>query len=280
MKQVKQLCLDQLKNMSQEDITEILDPGSTARPINVDAAVLELLAPQTAGSSPGEDILSATTVSTASSSAQPSSSTVSVKSGEKTNNVSGTEGAAQLAEGSGREHGEMIKMETSPVTEGREKEGKSSVSDVSEDESMAHTNCSTQTMECDTTTEELSADQQELTITQGISSDSGTDSDDSSSMSELEDCWLCDFPEEVSEWARLQEIEFRRRALEAELRRADQAECKGERKEHHSGVDQGAGSEPAPLHDTGKIDKLEALELQMRQRALQSLLAKKKEQKP
>ena len=68
--------------------------------------------------------------------------------------------------------------------------------------------------------------------------------------------------------------------LEAELRRADQAECKGERKEHHSGVDQGAGSEPAPSHDTGKIDKLEALELQMRQRALQSLLAKKKEQKP
>ena len=277
MKQVKQLCLDQLKNMSQEDITEILDPGSSVRPINVDAAVLELLAPQTAGSSPGDGVISATTVSTAPS-AQPSSSAVSVESVKKTNIVRTTEGAA---EGSERDNSEMMKMEggkTSSVTEAREKEGRLTVGDVSEDENMAPANCSPQTMECDTTTEELSADQQELTITRGISSDSGTDSDDSS-MSELEDCWLCDFPEEVSEWARLQEIEFRRRALEAELRRSDQAEGKGERREHHSGVDHGPGSEAAPLHDSGKVDKLEALELQMRQRALQSLLAKKKERK-
>lgn len=272
MKQVKQLCLDQLKNMSQEDITEILDPRSSAKPINLDAAVFELLAPQTAGGSPGDGVLSATT-STASS-VQPSSSAVGVDSEKRIDSVCATEGTV-LAEGTVRDDSELIEMKcvkTSPLTEARER-----TSDVSEDESVAHTNCSTQTMECDTTTEELSADRQDLTITQRISSDSGADSDESSSMSELEDCWLCDFPEEVSEMARMQEIEFRRRALEAELRRADQVEGEEKRRGHQSGKDQKPGCDAAPLHDAGKIDKLGALELQMRQRALQSLLAKKKE---
>ena len=87
---------------------------------------------------------------------------------------------------------------------------------------------------------------------------------ESSSGSDLEDFWLCDFPEEVSEWARLQEIEFRRRALEAELRR------RGEGGEGVKGMSVGGC-------EGDKVDKSEAIELQLRQRALQSLLAKKQE---
>lgn len=267
MKQVKQLCLDQLKNMSQEDITEVLDPKSSIKPINLDAAVFELLDPQTEGNRPS-DMLSARTIGT-DSSAHPSSSSVGV----------GRERTAEDTQLSGRDDENLIRMEggesgrTSPVTKAKEKEDLR-VSEVSENESEP------QTMECDTTTEELNDEQHASQRHRRLPSDSD-ESDDSSSLSELEDCWLCDFPEEVPEWARLQEIEFRRRALEAELRRADQAEGEGGRvtSEHCSGVDQEAGKDTGPLQDAGKIDKLGALELQMRQRALQSLLAKKKEHK-
>ena len=96
-----------------------------------------------------------------------------------------------------------------------------------------------------------------------------------SSLGDLDDCWLCDFPEEMSEWARLQEIEFRRRALEAELRRRGEGEGEGE----GEGMEAGRGDGGVPLQTvTDKVDKSEAIELQMRQRALQSLLARKKEQ--
>ena len=59
-------------------------------------------------------------------------------------------------------------------------------------------------------------------------------------------------------------------ALEAELRRRGE----GEREVGSGGV---AGVVPPPADD-GRIDKSEAIEIQLRQRALQSLLAKRKEQ--
>ena len=192
-----------------------------------------------------------------------------------------------------------------PLTEyGNEREKKRlCVSDMSGDEVMdttAEMQCPRpsrrsdssrpETMECDTTTEESVAvqvcgeqeeEEEEEEEGQGASDDAddgrGSHSDTGSSCS-LEDFWLCDFPEEVSELARLQEIEFRRRALEAELRKSQLKQGGEESAERKEGGEEARFKvmEPDPSSSV-KIDKMEALELQMRQRALQSLLAKKKQ---
>ena len=323
---MKQLCLDQLKNMSTENIIEILDSQQSVRAINLDATVFELLGPPTANS----NTKSSSTAVTVDSSARTSSSSGSSSKGwtresGKTGVMCVSEGTEMGQGADGNPLGMEVEssvgvgesLKTGPRrSSGRKKGITICISDVSGDEGKAgnerysreevtlHDSSPTQTMECDTTTLDPSAHQtsirpvqrdRELEQTQQERVDSDdSESTSSGSLSDLDDCWLCDFPEEVPEWARLQEIEFRRRALEAELRRADQMEVEDEERE-------GGGEEEVRREETGsggegkrdvvptldppsrgadeKIDKLEALELQLRQRALQSLLAKKKEQK-
>ena len=159
-----------------------------------------------------------------------------------------------------------------------------------------------QTMECDTTTREATtepssvkwSEEKEISRTSSVADGSVSDN---SSVCSLEDYWLSDFPAEVSEAARLQEIEFRKRALEAELRReehleersgeeeqGEKEEVEEEEEEEEEGREDEEHEEGEGEMETGssnssvKVDKMGALELQLRQRALQSLLAKKKEQ--
>ena len=348
MKEVRQLCLDQLKSMSTEDITEITDPQKhSSKSINLDATVFELLGPQAVDCGAGEGLVTANThtgsatahtgsanTHTGSATAHSSSSASPCGGGDSRNERTGDSFKTSVNGGNGQEqksdlplrmevenslcYDESLKNSSSTgvgVSGGQVRE---MTSDVSGDEgsgvrAMRHSrivplkDSLTQTMECDTTTSETAVEQErdyektaqteEGDVELAQQGDSGSDdsaSTVSSSSSSLEDYWLCDFAEEVPESARLQEIEFRRRALEAELRRASQREgereaATGERdsggggREEESPLrmdqEEGEGEDNPPSSAPGKIDKLEAVELQMRQRALQSLLAKKKEQK-
>ena len=260
MRQVRQLCLEQLKAMSTEDIVECVEPPKPPDTLNVDAAVLELLGTETAvGAADGNG----------SSSAE--------KKIALTDNVNSNTGNTEREEEEEGEMRERVSEECSGdegkvMGTGVETWEKSVC--VEEDETAAEQGSPTQTMECDTTTSDFSRDEekgkQQLEGESKVGSEGESESACSggnSSDSDLEDCWLSDFPQEVSQWARLQEIEFRRRALEAELRRRGEIGEPGETRE--SVVERGLEGE--------KVDKSQAIELQLRQRALQSLLAKKKE---
>ena len=231
---------------------DCVEPQTTSSSLNLDAAVFELLggSGQTAGenrpqervSEGGDDLVPVGAAAI---------------SGER-------EGATD-----GEKEEEMSPSLTIPerdddVSGGRGKE--ESVMSAAREDSLP------QTMECDTTTdiseERLSS---RGPAAEGDGGDSrSVSSEDTSSENDLDDCWLCDFPDEVSEWARLREIEFRQRALEAELRRGKEG---GEGGLEREGGERGGDREGA------KVDKSKAIEVQMRQRALQSLLAKKKETK-
>ena len=298
VKQVKQLCLDQLKGMSTEDILDTLDPQSAVKRINLDATVFELLGPGTAGSNMEEDALSATNVDTSTR----TSSAASISGGDDLREGSSKTGiCAAKGEKIGRGRRNIDKMERDSSVSIRESTSSSKVedslhlSDVSGDEGNANSSVHYReevtrtssspllTMECDTTTTELSVEHRTTRELEGDSDDESVSTSSDSSLSDLDDCWLSEFPEEVPEWARLQEVEFRRRALEAELRRrGDQVEEgrgeEGRREERGSVGREGEGDEEDPVPGPVKVDKSEAIELQLRQRALQSLLAKRKEQ--
>ena len=301
VKQVKQLCLDQLKNMSTEDILDTLDPQNSVKRINLDATVFELLGPKTAGNHTEDDASSSMKVDTSArtfSSASTSGGDELREGGSSKTGVCAAEGAAIER---GRRNMDPESRVSTRKSHSSSKE-EDNVSDVSGDDE-GNTNRSVecgekvtcksssplQTMECDTTTTDLSVEPQTRREVEVDSDDDSVSISSGSSLSDLDDCWLSEFPEEVPEWARLQEVEFRRRALEAELRRrGDQVEGGGGKEEMKEERDSVACEDerdreltqdpllaaPGPV----KVDKSEAVELQLRQRALQSLLAKRKEQ--
>ena len=310
LKHVKQLCLEQLRRMSKEEIVQIIEPRDQSRELNLDAAVFELM---------GEQDSSGKTSGTGTGSVEESVGGNTDRGEERKGDGGG--GGGEGGEQGGKEEGGRRKGHIEgkssqagtshlpecnpPLMEQRNEREKKRlcVSDVSGDEAM-DTRAKTQlsrpsrqsdsshpeTMECDTTTEESVAvqacgeqgdekeeEEEEEEVSDDDDGGRGSHSDTGSSCS-LDDYWLCDFPEEVSEMARLQEIEFRRRALEAELKRESLSERGGEESaEREEGEEvKMEVMEPNPPPPV-KVDKMEALELQMRQRALQSLLAKKKQ---
>lgn len=299
MRQVRQLCLDQLKNMLTDDVIEIVDPQSSKNTsLNLDATVFELLGPE---NEPGkkEDGIKTEAPCEDSSHNTEFSTGGGREEGEETSgeqSIDINERDRVDLERNNQSNSVEVKTKTDVLTnENTGQHDDVCVSDVSsgndsddaEEEEEAG-NSPTQTMECDTTTSELSIEttvkrRERESVVRGererrqIASEEEEDcisvSSADSSLSDLEDCWLSDFPAEVSEWARLQEIEFRRRALEAELRK------RGEGEKEMGRLETAVPSQAVPSQAvTAKVDKSEAIELQLRQRALQSLLVKKKEQ--
>ena len=213
LRQLRQMCLEQLQAMSPGDITDCIEPPHTSsNTLNLDAAVFELLGdPDTpAGeesgehqtTSGGENPVPPATAST--DERHDTSTTTPAESVNITKETSvcdvGVTGGKSLTGvgGDGRDR----TMEASPPSTRRESP--------------------TLTMECDTTTSDISREDSRVSAAPEREEEEEKElvlSDDDSSESDLDDCWLCDFPEELSEWARLREIEFRQRALEAELRR-------------------------------------------------------------
>ena len=264
---------------------DCIEPQSSSSVLNVDATVLQLLGNTETTGGGEEHQLTDSVVS-------PTTTVTGTQEGGGRSNAAPNTTAigstAPRAEVESIEEGEK----EAQVTIMQETRGKSDVGDagveiakqvlefspVSREESP-----STQTMECDTTTSDISREDGKSTgrgegkeeEEEGESEGEyySSEEEDASSESDLDDIWLCDFPEEVSEWARIREIEFRQRALEAELRR------RGEKGEvGREGGEEGRGEEEEEDSQGVKVDKSKAIELQMRQRALQSLLAKKKEQ--
>ena len=289
--------------MSTEDILDALDPQNSVKRINLDATVFELLGAKTAGSRTEDGASVSANVDT---SARTSSST-SVSESDKLREGGSSEIGVCAAKGAeiDRERRNINKMDLESRESVRKSHSSSIVednlriSDVSGDEGSGveckekvtrKSSSPPQTMECDTTTTELSVEPQTRREVEEDSDDNDSRSISSgSSVSDLDDCWLSEFPEEVPEWARLQEVEFRRRALEAELRRrGDQVEGGGgeeEMREERGSMgceserDRESAQDPLPVAPGPvKVDKSEAIELQLRQRALQSLLVKRKEQ--
>ena len=291
MRQVRQLCLDQLKAMSNEVILDCVEPQKPQESLNVDAAVLELLGPSNTASEGNK---------TSSTVDNSDVGTVKVGGGEsgvggeqsgdvkESSDISGRE--LQSEEGSPTQ---TVECDTTTSDISREdaehiSRGDSGKEDITsrEDFDKDHTSRDREREEGHSGISKEGSGRRDSSKERGEIVKDGTSRGDtsrgdetreedameevaesegeSSSGSDLEDFWLCDFPEEVSEWARLQEIEFRRRALEAELRR------RGEGGEGVKGMSVGGC-------EGDKVDKSEAIELQLRQRALQSLLAKKQE---
>ena len=311
MRQVRRLCLDQLKSMSTQNIIDTIDYQNAVKSLNIDAAMYELLG---SGTASGDAELAASNEARSSS---ESASNEWSKGGRQ----DGMDGEERVDVGRSWEGSKMDaklcenvgerKMSVSQLSieEEDDREGAQEgicVSDVSEEDNDVD-GSPTQTMECDTTTTELSQTscksgemerEREDSVRRGggmkghhvednevvcrrLEAHRGVDSESSSSLSDLEDCWLGDFPDELSEWGRLQEVEFRRRALEAELRRRGEGEEGGVSKGRwREGEEEGRrGDRVANQATSERVDKSEAIELQLRQRALQSLLARKKERK-
>ena len=256
------MCLEQLKAMSGEDVMDCIEPQTATNSLNLDAAVLELLGNQATSVGTAEQ-------QTASGVENPVPPTAA--GGDDTSGVVAPIKVTSIKEG---EEETETGRKSSGSDDGGEITEKVEFSPISRDESPP------QTMECDTTTSDISREERPTTAWEEKGEEEreseresvSSEEEDESSESDLDDCWLCDFPDEVSEWARLREIEFRQRALEAELRRrGEKVEVGREREE---------GREDVVVSQGAKVDKSKAIELQLRQRALQSLLAKKKEQQP
>ena len=364
IKHIRQLCLEQLKGMTEEDIAESLEDTQTSvESLNVDATVLKFLGSEATGED-GELnhyynmrpqlYMYCCYVSSAVYAYVCWCYIYNVHVHVRVLNCTHVYWCAMLPKGvrrdeaeRGKDHrgdtatkidldggGDLEKNRGSLlVCEEKQQQSVVCVSDVSEDEGTVASSTvdvasqegpltrssPTLTMECDTTTTELSTDphtrserEEGLSEREGeglsdrdeerpseregegeIDSEDGTSTGSDSSLSDLEDCWLCDFPDEVSEMARLREIEFRQRALEAELRRrgetvdthtGDGDRGKKEEGEEGERVSVCDGGERDGVSDTfsqdatAKLDKSKAIEMQLRQRALQSLLAKKKQQ--
>ena len=332
---MKEVCLEQLKKLSMDEVMEIIKPPDQSTALNVDAAVFELMGEQSgleigregSGESQGHGSREKEEESTGGDGGGGvreegggggGRGERGVESGGNNSTASGT--VSQILR---RDSHDRRSPHDCAQTEwgGEGHESTSFVSNVSKDEektqgtlkqpSLAH-RAKPQTMECDTTTREAItepsnvkwSDEKEILRSSSVAEGSVSEN---SSVCSLEDYWLSDFPAEVSEAARLQEIEFRKRALEAELRREERLEeerrREDEQSEEEEEMDEKAADEEEEVegvkeerredkeHEEGegememgssnssvKVDKMGALELQLRQRALQSLLAKKKEQ--
>ena len=264
------MCLEQLKAMSGEDVMDCIEPQTSTNSLNLDAAVLELLGNQTTTAAGGE-----TRPQQTASGVEDPVPPPTAAGGDDTSGVGAPIKVTSIKEGEEETTGTEM---GSAGDDGGEIKDEVQFSPISRDESP------TQTMECDTTTSDISREERPTTVWEEKGEEEreserdsvSSEEEDASSESDLDDCWLCDFPDEVSEWARLREIGFRQRALEAELRsRGEKGEVGREREE--AGEE---GREDVEVSQGAKVDKSKAIELQLRQRALQSLLAKKKEQQP
>lgn len=118
----------------------------------------------------------------------------------------------------------------------------------------------------------------------------GSQSNSDRESSSVEGDWDLSYPPEVPESARLLEMELRKKALESELKRAglqqapqesqDQSRCVshvGDTREQVMVPERRVEDEISDVDVEGAVDESRELELKLRQRALQSLLAKRKQ---
>ena len=296
-KQIKQLCYEQLKNMSREDIrTAIHREDGSEMETSLNSMLVDLLGQDTPK---GEDRESSPNESSPQSKSgevresSPNESSPQSKSGEvresspNESSPQSKSGEVSLSHENTWEGGDETAAESGgKVTDPQMEEFVIRVSDVSDDERDSSPLESAVDPSCDKRDSDAaleSEDRLELTVrATGDDIDrelcgrdvnklcSSTESDkyerechgnNRDSSSDLDDD---DDIVGVPETARLLEMELRKRALESELRRSGT-----ERKE-----------EVVPITDTmmeeESVDKGTLLELKLRQRALQALLVKKK----
>lgn len=262
MKQVKRLCYDQLKSMDAGEVKQTIQPPVSDWDRGADAALMELLEHEAASPRPEEEQQTVGHVPESCSSPR-----ATPEQGVKDfvihiSDVSGEEGT----------------RETSPNPQEK-------------DQASTAPSCGTSKIE--------------ETCTTVVDSDGGQENlKVSSESSATEECWDGGYAVDVPEAAHLLEMELRRRALESELRRANSQQMRHSEdkpleselsrtglqscedmdtgttedvssevgsavREGGGGVDEGVGCGGA-VDVGGKV-----LELKLRERALQSMLARR-----
>ena len=319
MKQVKQLCYEQLKNMTTEAIKETIEPEDTDLETGLNAVLSELIGKT--GESQCELQSSPTDSKSKSISKREecqrntefvdkhsplkkvatgsntvSSKTVRVESGTsvkeiviRVSDVSGSESEDEVKRGKAEQYSDsqldagcakpsLTTSAMDPEEIDRKVSSRATSVGTEEDKIEIHA--------------EMASDETDLELggqrgfrARSLSEESGSGDD----LSDAEDRWDLGIPEA----AILLEMELRKRALESELRRTSiqsSDEHEGSRAGTHSSSDQDMDSafrasvaacckeseswdEPT---EGGRLDKAQLLELKLRQKALQSLLSKRK----
>lgn len=309
MKQVKQLCYEQLKNMTIAAIKETIEPEDTDLETGLNTVLSELIGKtresrgilqgsladsETSRGDSAEKCSPSSGEVTAGSSVPPTKTVPPAKSGTCTpvkeivirvSDVSGSESEDEMKRGKGgRRHScsqldadhakSVLALGLEASDNPMELSSSAAAAIETEDEIEIHA--------VDTTIDETGF---EFGSQRGVHAGnlSGENpQSDSDGLSEAEDDWDSSIPEA----AVLLEMELRKRALESELRRTGT----------HGSSEQDTGTDSAlhasvaaccensgimdswddPTEGDG-LDKAQLLELKLRQKALQSLLAKRKQ---
>ena len=319
MKQVKQLCYEQLKNMTTAAIRETIEPEDADLETGLNAVLSELIgkSKESRGklqdSSTTDSEISRTEESrhstepvdkyspseeltTGSSTCTPPAKTLpQAESGTpvkeiviRVSDISGSESEDEAEKGKGRQHScsqpdaECVKSSLSVLATGPEAADKSPMEVSSSATTEAEDEIEIHAVETafDETDLELGS---QRGLRAGNSSRENLESDSADDLSEAEDNWDSSIPEA----AVLLEMELRKRALESELRRTS---SHGSHEQQDTSTDSALhASVAACCENSGNVDlwdepgegdgldKAQLLELKLRQKALQSLLAKRKQ---